>query len=54
MKNETTRRGLLFIDLKLSATVFKLEPLLIVLKLISSSSDLKPLLIKVLSVAVQD
>jgi hypothetical protein len=54
MKNETTRSGLLFIDLKLSATVLKLEHLLIVLKLISSSSGLKPLLIKVLSVVVQD
>jgi hypothetical protein len=46
--------GLLFICLKLSEAVLKLEPLLIVLELISSGSGLKPLLIKVLSAAVQD
>jgi hypothetical protein len=41
--------GLLFIGSKLSATVCKIEPLLIVLKLISSGSSLKLLVIKVLS-----
>jgi hypothetical protein len=53
MKNETTQGGLLFIGLKLSAPVYKLEPLLIVLELINSGSGLKLLLMKVLSVAVQ-
>jgi hypothetical protein len=46
--------GLLFICLKLSEAILELEPLLIVLELISSGSGLKPLLIKVLSAAVQD
>jgi hypothetical protein len=46
--------GLLFIGLKLSTTVYKRELLLIVVELISSGSGLKLLLVKVLSVAVQD
>jgi hypothetical protein len=54
MKSETTRRGLLLIGLKLSVAVCKLEPLLIVLELISNGFSLKPLLMKVLSAAVQD
>jgi hypothetical protein len=54
MKNETTRGGLLFIGLKLSAPIYKLEPLLIVLELINSGSGLKLLLMKVLSVAIQN
>jgi hypothetical protein len=54
IKNKMTWDGLLFICLKLSEAVLKLEPLLIVLELISSGSGLKPLLIKVLSAAVQD
>jgi hypothetical protein len=54
MKNETTRGGLLFIGLKLSATVLKLESLLIVLEPINSSSSLKLLLMNVLSSVVQD
>jgi hypothetical protein len=54
MKNETGRGGLLFIGSKLLEMVLKLELLLIVLKLISIDSDLKPLLMKILSAAVQD
>jgi hypothetical protein len=54
MKSKMTRGGLLFIDLKLSVTVLKLEPLMIVLKLITSSSSLKLVLMKVLSAAVHD
>jgi hypothetical protein len=53
-KRETTRCGLVFIGLKLSVTTPKLEPLLIVLELISNDSDLKPLLMKVLSPAIQN
>jgi hypothetical protein len=52
MKREMTRGELLFIGLKLSSTVLKLEPILIVLKLISSDSGLKSLLMNVLSAAV--
>jgi hypothetical protein len=48
------RGMLLFIGSKLLAAVCKIKPLLIVLKLISSGSSLKLLLMKVLSVAVQD
>jgi hypothetical protein len=54
IKHKTTWDGLLFICLKLSETVLELEPLLIVLELISSGSGLKPLLIKVLSAVIQD
>jgi hypothetical protein len=53
-KSEMTRGGIVFIDSNLSATVRKQEPLLIVLELISSAYRLKPLLMKVLSKAVQD
>jgi hypothetical protein len=53
-KSEMTWGELLFIGSKLSTTVCKIEPLLIVLELISSGSSLKPLLMKVLSAAVQD
>jgi hypothetical protein len=45
-KSKMTWGGILFIDLNLSATIHKREPLLIVLELISSSSGLKPLLMK--------
>jgi hypothetical protein len=54
MKSETTWGGLLFIGSKLSATILKLEPFLIVLELISNSFDLKPLLMKILSTADQE
>jgi hypothetical protein len=54
MKSKMTRAGLLFIGSKLSAVILKLEPMLIVLELISSGSDLKQLLMNVLSAAVQD
>jgi hypothetical protein len=54
MKSEMTRGELLFIGSNLSATVLKLEPLLIVLELINSGSGLKLLLMNVLSAAVQD
>jgi hypothetical protein len=53
-ESQTTRGGLLFIGSKISEVVLKLEPLLIVLELISSSSSLKSLLMKVLSAAVQN
>jgi hypothetical protein len=46
-KNEMTRDGLLFIGSKLSAAVYKIEPLLI-------DSSLKPLLMKLLSAMIQD
>jgi hypothetical protein len=49
-----TRGGLLFIGSKISIAVCKIELLLIDLELISNSSHLKPLLMKVLLVAVQD
>jgi hypothetical protein len=52
MKREMTRGELLFIGLKLSSTVLKLEPMLIVLKLISSDFGLKSLLMNVLSATV--
>jgi hypothetical protein len=52
MKREMTRGELLFIGLKLLSTVLKLEPILIVLKLISSDSGLKSLLMNVLSATV--
>jgi ribosome-associated protein YbcJ (S4-like RNA binding protein) len=45
---------LLFIGLKISEPVLKLEPLLMVLELISSGSSLKSLLIKALSAVVQN
>jgi hypothetical protein len=54
MKNEMTRGGLLFIGSNLSAAVHKREPLLIVLEIISSSSEFKPLLMEVLSEAIQN
>jgi hypothetical protein len=54
MESKMTRDKLLFIGLKLSTTVYKRELLLIVVELISSGSGLKLLLVKVLSVAVQD
>jgi hypothetical protein len=54
MKSKPTCDGLLFIGSKLLASVLKLESLLIVLELISSGSGLKPLLRKVLVVAVED
>jgi hypothetical protein len=54
MKNKTTRGDLLFIGSKLSAAVYKLEPLLIVLELISNGSGLKLLLMNVLLIMVQD
>jgi hypothetical protein len=54
MKSKTTRDILLVIGSKLSEAVLKLEPLLIVLELISNDFGLKLLLMKVLSVAVQD
>jgi hypothetical protein len=53
-ESQMTRGGLLFIGSKISEVVLKLEPLLIVLELISSSSSLKSLLMKVLSAAVQN
>jgi hypothetical protein len=46
--------GLVFIDSNISAAVYKREPLMIVLELISIGSGLKLLLMKVLSEAVQD
>jgi hypothetical protein len=45
--------GLLFIGSKLSKAVHKWEPLLIVFELISNGSVFKPLLIEILSEAVQ-
>jgi hypothetical protein len=54
MKSEMTRARLLFIGSKLLEAVLELELPLIVLELISSGSSLKPLLMKVLSAAVQD
>jgi hypothetical protein len=53
-ESQTTRGGLLFVGSKISEAVLKLEPLLIVLKLISSGSSLKPLLMNILSTAVQN
>jgi hypothetical protein len=52
MKSEMTRDRLLIICLNLSTTVHKREPLLIVLKLISSDSGFKPIMMKVLSETV--
>jgi hypothetical protein len=49
-RNNTGRATI--IGLNLSTTVHKVEPLVIVLDLISNDSGLKPLLIKVLSAAV--
>jgi hypothetical protein len=54
IKSETTWGGLLFIGSKLSEAVLKLEPPLMILEFINSGSVLKLLLMKVLSVAVQD
>jgi hypothetical protein len=49
-----TRDELLFIGSEISEAILKLEPLLIVLELINNSSRLKPLLVKVLPVAIQN
>jgi hypothetical protein len=46
--------GLLFIGSKVSKVILNLQLLLIVLKLISSGSGLKPLLMKALLASVQD
>jgi hypothetical protein len=51
-RNNTGRATI--IGLNLSTIVHKVEPLVIVLDLISNGSGLKPLLVKVLSAAIQD
>jgi hypothetical protein len=53
-ESQTTRCGLLFIDSKIIEADLKLELLLIVLKLIISSSTLKPLLMMILSTVVRN
>jgi hypothetical protein len=51
-RNNTGRATI--IGLNLSTIVHKVEPLVIVLDLISNGSGLKPLLVKVLLAAIQD
>jgi hypothetical protein len=46
--------GLIFIGSKISEAVLELEPLLIVLELISNGSNLKLLLMNALSAVVQN
>jgi hypothetical protein len=53
-ESQTTRCGLLFIGSKILEADLKLELLLIVLKLIISSSTLKPLLMMILSAVVRN